>query len=142
MELIRINDFSTEILQLVSKYVQQLTNGTTNLSAEYFQTVLNSENTHLLLLYNDDKKVVGMITLVLCIAVSGNKGWIEDVVVDYDYRGKGYGKLLVDCAIEYAKSLGVDTLMLTSNPSRIEANKLYQSIGFEQYITNVYKLKM
>lgn len=138
----RIKDFSTDALQLVNKYIQQLTDESTTLSAENFRTVLDSENTHLLLLYNDDKEAVGMITLVLCSAVSGYKGWIEDVVVDYDYRGKGYGKLLVGCAIEYAKTLGIETLMLTSNPSRIEANKLYQSVGFEQYITNVYKLKM
>lgn len=32
--------------------------------------------------------------------------------------------------------------MLTSRPARVAANILYQSVGFEQKTTNVYKLKV
>lgn len=33
-------------------------------------------------------------------------------------------------------------LHLTSMPSRVEANELYQSLGFEQRETNVYKMSL
>lgn len=32
--------------------------------------------------------------------------------------------------------------MLTSNPTRIAANKLYQKLGFEQKQTNVYRMNL
>jgi hypothetical protein len=32
--------------------------------------------------------------------------------------------------------------MLTSNPKRIAANKLYQAMGFERKETNVYRMKL
>jgi transcriptional regulator with XRE-family HTH domain len=43
---------------------------------------------------------------------------------------------------DYCKEQGIDTLMLTSNPKRIAANALYQSLGFERKETNVYRMKM
>jgi ribosomal protein S18 acetylase RimI-like enzyme len=44
-------------------------------------------------------------------------------------------------AIEFTKSKGIPLLMLTSNPKRIAANKLYQAMGFERKETNVYRMK-
>ena len=86
-----------------------------------------------------------MTTLALYPCPTGWKAWIEDVVVDAQYRGKGYGKLLVNHAIdvirEKAQTYGNLSLMLTSRPSRISANQLYQQLGFEKRETNVYKMK-
>ena len=72
---------------------------------------------------------------------TGGKAWIEDVVVDETFRGQGLSKLLVAHAIEFTKSKGIPSLMLTSNPKRIAANKLYQAMGFERKETNVYRMK-
>ena len=83
-----------------------------------------------------------MLTLGTYLSPTGRKAWIEDVVVDSAYRGKGYGKMLVEHAIEYARTLSPCTLMLTSNPARIAANELYRASGFEQKITNVYKMSL
>lgn len=73
--------------------------------------------------------------------MSYRKAWIEDVVVDQNYRGKGYGKVMIDKVIALCRNKGNMTLMLTSRPSRIVANRLYQSLGFEKRETNVYKMK-
>ena len=73
--------------------------------------------------------------------MSYRKAWIEDVVVDQNYRGKGYGKVMIDKVIALCRNKGNMTLMLTSRPSRIVANQLYQSLGFEKRETNVYKMK-
>lgn len=83
-----------------------------------------------------------MVTVGIYPAPTGNKAWIEDVVLDTEYRGLGLGKELLTHAIKQASTWGADTVMLTSNPSRIAANKLYRSIGFEQKETNVYKMNL
>ena len=82
-----------------------------------------------------------MVTLCIYQCPTGRKAWIEDVVVDQNHRGKGYGKLMLRKAMEECQNRGNVTLMLTSRPSRIVANQLYQSLGFEKRETNVYKMK-
>ena len=83
-----------------------------------------------------------MLTVGNYFSPTGRKAWIEDVVVDSSMRGKGYGAMLVNHAIDYVRTLTPCTLMLTSNPSRIAANELYRTRGFEPKHTNVYKMSL
>lgn len=62
------------------------------------------------------------------------------MVVDQNYRGKGYGKVMIEKVIEQCRNRGNVTLMLTSRPSRVAANQLYKSLGFETRETDVYKM--
>ena len=71
---------------------------------------------------------------------TGIKHWIEDVVVDDQFRGRSLGRKLIEHAIKELSTAGKSSLMLTSNPTRVAANQLYQSVGFEQKETNVYKM--
>jgi ribosomal protein S18 acetylase RimI-like enzyme len=80
------------------------------------------------------------MTLVFNKIPTGDKLWIEDVVVDKVARGKGLGKELIQFAIKYAKNKNVKTINLTSSPERVAANKLYQKLGFMLRETNVYRL--
>ena len=73
---------------------------------------------------------------------TGGKAWIEDVVMDEKYRGQGFSKQLVTHAVRFVKEQGIPLIMLTSNPTRIAANKLYQKLGFEQKQTNVYRMNL
>jgi ribosomal protein S18 acetylase RimI-like enzyme len=83
-----------------------------------------------------------MLTVGVYRTPSGNKAWIEDVVIDELFRGMSYGEKIVLHAIDFIRSLDADTISLTSNSSRIAANRLNQKLGFEQYETNVYKMKL
>lgn len=85
-----------------------------------------------------NEEICGMITLGSYMTPTGMKLWIEDVVVDSKMRGKSIGRKLVEYVMEHSKKFG-GVLMLTSRPSRIAANALYRSVGFEQKETNVYK---
>ena len=67
-------------------------------------------------------------------------GGIEAVVVSSACRGKGYGKLLMRHLLKEAKDLGCHKLHLTSRPTRVAANRLYQSLGFVKHETNCYNL--
>jgi ribosomal protein S18 acetylase RimI-like enzyme len=70
---------------------------------------------------------------------TGQRAWIEDVVVDAGARGAGTGAALVREAVRIAAARGARTVDLTSRPSREEANRLYESLGFARRETNVYR---
>ena len=87
----------------------------------------------------DGEQIVGCAFLCVCHSPTGTKAHIEDVVVLSSYRGQHWGRRLIEYVIEYARKelLPVD-IFLTSRPQRVAANKLYQSLGFQQKVTNVY----
>jgi len=86
-----------------------------------------------------DGSIAGTLTLVLYRIPTGLKAWIEDVVVDGSARGHGVGDALNQAALDEARTRGVTAVSLTSRPSRVAANRLYQRIGFTQRETNVYR---
>ena len=59
---------------------------------------------------------------------SGRRAWIEDVVVDPQPPGQGIASRLIDAALGIASSAGCRTVDLTSRPSRIDANRLYEKL--------------
>ena len=107
----------------------------------HFRDILYHPTTRLMVAMDNDK-ITGCLTLVWYKIPSLTRFWIEDVVVDHIYRGQGIGKALILKAIELAKALGGQCIDLTSRPSRIEANHLYQNLGFEKRETNVYRFKL
>lgn len=86
-----------------------------------------------------DGAIVGTLTLVSFAIPSGQRAWIEDVIVDGGSRGLGIGAALTLAAIDEARRRGVRTIDLTSRPSRTAANALYRKLGFEVRDTNVYR---
>ena len=83
--------------------------------------------------------IVGTLTLVLFRIPTAVRAWIEDVVVDESARGRGVASALVNRALEQAAVAGARTVDLTSRPSRQDAKRLYQELGFELRETNVYR---
>jgi ribosomal protein S18 acetylase RimI-like enzyme len=139
MKIIEISTLDENVFAAVSRLLPQLFSAGELPSRQYLESALSSENIHLFVAELANKEIAGMFTLATCPIPSGLKIWIEDVVVDEAHRGEGLGRELMLHAIEYSKSLGAKTIELTSRPARIAANKLYQSLGFVHYETNVYK---
>lgn len=137
----RITSADSSTAEAISLLLKQLSSQEFSFSERELAALINDPSSSLFLLFAEDK-IAGMLTLGTYLSPTGRKAWIEDVVVDSAYRGKGYGKMLVEHAIEYARTLSPCTLMLTSNPARIAANELYRASGFEQKITNVYKMSL
>ncbi|MBQ8874154.1 MAG: GNAT family N-acetyltransferase [Bacteroides sp.] len=139
-EIIEIQTYSLEYHEAMQRFLDQLTSNPMTLTEEMFKELLASSNSHLFFLMKDGQ-IAGMLTVGIYYSPTGGKAWIEDVVVDEAFRGQGLSKLLVAHAIEFTKSKHVPSLMLTSNPKRIAANKLYQAMGFNRKETNVYRMK-
>jgi len=89
-----------------------------------------------------DGVIVGVLTLSTYPTLTGTKAWIDDVIVSEAARGHGVGEALNRAAIDAARNRGLESIELTSRPSREAANRLFQRIGFEQRTTNVYRLKL
>lgn len=138
--LIELTEMKPGYLASINSLLLQLSDSIHTITEEELNTLLSSSQSHLYVLESDGQ-FIGMTTLCLYQCPTGWKAWIEDVIVDRNFRGKGYGKLMVRKAMEECKNRGNVTLMLTSRPSRIVANQLYQSLGFEKRETNVYKMK-
>ena len=139
--IIEIKTYSPEYHEAMQRFLNQLTTSPMVLTESMFHQLLASENSHLFFIMKDEQ-IAGMLTVGIYYSPTGGKAWIEDVVVDETFRGQGFSKLLVAHAIEFVKSQQIPLLMLTSNPKRIAANKLYQAMGFERKETNVYRMKL
>lgn len=137
---IEIDDLKPDYLEAINRLIAQLSTSSHPFTEAELNSLIASPQSHLYALEYDEK-IIGMVTLCIYQCPTGRKAWIEDVVVDQNHRGKGYGKLMVRKAMEECQNRGNVTLMLTSRPSRIVANQLYQSLGFEKRETNVYKMK-
>lgn len=101
--------------------------------------VLKDSNCHLYVIL-DYERIIGCATLCIFHSPTGTKASVEDVVVLSAYRGQHLGKKLMEQVLEQAKAYAPIELHLTSNPMRVAANKLYQSLGFQRKETNCYQM--
>ena len=90
----------------------------------------------------DGQRVVGIGLLLVVTKFRGRYGYIEDMMVDREYRGHGIGRAIAEFLIGVARKQQIKTLELSTRPSRVPANNLYQKLGFERKETNVYRLHL
>ncbi len=87
----------------------------------------------------DEGPIVGTLTLAMFRIPTGVRAWIEDVIVAEEAQGRGCGEQLTRYALRAAAAAGARTVELTSRPSRLAANRLYQKLGFVKRETNLYR---
>ena len=138
-----------ELCTLTESQIDDLLGLMKELNAELTVTPLQQQRsvaapgTRIFIAENDEKHIVGCATLCVFESPTGRKASVEDVVVLPAYRGQGIGRTLLQRIIDFAKNkLAPIDLRLTSNPTRAEANAMYQALGFLQRDTNVYMMKL
>ncbi len=129
------------LVEAFRRLIPQLSSSSPPPTREHLEAILSS-GSNVMLVALADGVCVGSLTLGFIRIPTGLKAWIEDVVVDDSVRGQGLGEQLVREAIEVARARGAKSVELTSNPRREAANRLYQRVGFEQRVTNVYRYKL
>ena len=87
-------------------------------------------------------RIVACATAVSFATPTGLHCRIEDVVVGHRERGNGLGREIMENMLHELKKDGVGSVELTSRPSRIAANAMYRSLGFQIRNTNVYELSL
>lgn len=139
LELCTLTD--SQIADLLG-LMKELNAGLT-VTPEMQRRAVGAPGTRIFVAEDDAKRIVGCATLCVFESPTGRKASIEDIVVLSAYRGQGIGRTLLQRIVDFAGSrLSPIDLRLTSSPSCVEANALYQALGFEQRDTNVYMMSL
>ena len=82
---------------------------------------------------NSAGKVIGMVTaqLVISTAQGALSAWVEDMVVDAGYRGRGVGKQLLQHTLTWAKAKGATRAQLLVDIENEGALGYYQHLNWE-----------
>ena len=105
------------------------------LAGEYlraFAAIADDPRTRLVVAEVDDE-VVGTLQLSFLPHVvrrGGERAQIEAVRVASSHRGSGLGRELLTWAVEQARERGCALVQLTTDTSRPDAHRFYESLGF------------
>lgn len=82
---------------------------------------------------NSAGKVIGMVTaqLVTSTAQGAASAWIEDMVVDAEYRGCGVGKELLQQTLAWVKTKGATRAQLLVDITNTDALGYYEHLKWE-----------
>jgi ribosomal protein S18 acetylase RimI-like enzyme len=130
-----------ELIAAMNRLIPQLSNSNPPPDRSALEEIVASDSSILIAAFIDGV-IVGSLTLITFSIPTGKRAWIEDVVVDENYRNTGIGEALNQEAINIARRLGAKTVDLTSRPSREAANRLYSRLGFVQRKTNIYRFEI
>jgi ribosomal protein S18 acetylase RimI-like enzyme len=142
IKIIQATEVSEALFRACQRLVPQLTRNNPPPTRPQLKLLVSGGTSSLFLAVQQQDgvdKIVGLATLILYRVPTGLRGYIEDVVVDEKLRGYGIGEALTLACLEKAKQAGSPQVMLTCNPARKAANRLYQRMGFELRKTNVYR---
>jgi len=144
MHIEKVTTLTDEIFTSVQRLVPFLGAHKPVPSRNDLDLLVRSGTSNLLIYRMDDENspIVGMLTISIYRVPTGGRSIVEDLVVDAQHRKKGIAKALLLAAIELSREAGANGVSLTSNPQRIEANQLYQSMGFQKRETNAYFYKL
>lgn len=140
LSLVELEYASPHDLECLDCLMQQLST-TSHCTRGNLDAVMRDANAHLYVIRNQGD-IIAAATLCVAHTPEFKIGFIEAVVVLSCYRGKHLGKRIMQHLITEARSMGLQSLHLTSNPKREAANALYQHLGFQSYQTNVYRLDL
>jgi ribosomal protein S18 acetylase RimI-like enzyme len=139
-----VDEVTPELVGAFERLVPQLSTSSPPTSHAHLVEIVESPSTVLFVArdFEQGELVVGSLTLVLFRIPTGQRAWIEDVVVDEASTRQGIGQALNEAAVAHAREWGARTVDLTSRPAREVANRLYARLGFEKRDTNVYRLTL
>jgi GNAT superfamily N-acetyltransferase len=82
---------------------------------------------------NQEGQVIGMVSaqLVISTAQGSPSAWVEDMVIEEAYRGRGVGKTLLDEALLWAKAKGATRAQLLVDTENTPALGYYAHLGWE-----------
>lgn len=110
-------------------------NSSVPLNAGYidaFKSISSDQNNELIVACCDDT-IVGMLQLTFIPYLTYTGSWrclIEGVRIHAKHRGQGLGRKLFEWAISRAQEKNCRLIQLTSDKTRTDALRFYESLGF------------
>lgn len=133
---ITLNDLDSVFELLNELYVNKLKY---NKFEEIYKLKLNDTNSYYIVAILDNR-IVGVLTSEIQVKLHRERkqSFIEDLIVDKEYRNKGIGKALLQNAVDYAKENDCEVIELTSYINNKDAHRFYENNNF---IKHSYKFK-
>lgn len=126
----RLDDLST-----IKTLYNQLTTDSENVEKD-FPIILNDSNSVCFIL---GEPTIGMAMCYVRTSLSsGKKMVIDEIIVDNQYRGRGYGHALTEHCIATAKKMDVDCVELACSLTRPDLHTFYENMGFE-HVMRLYQ---
>lgn len=100
--------------------------------AQAFEAIAADANNELVVAELDGA-VIGMLQLTFIPYLTYQGGWralIEGVRIDTRHRSEGLGRVFFEWAIARARQRGCHMIQLTTDKTRPEAKRFYESLGF------------
>jgi len=137
MKIFLLTELTDEIYDAFQRLIPQLSSLTPPTRDDLLD-LINADATNLFIARDTEGKIVATVTLTCFRVPTGVRAIIEDLVVDAESRAQGTATKLTQACLDLAEQYGAKGVMLTSNPRRAEANRLYQKMGFKRWETNLY----
>lgn len=100
------------------------------------RSIFNSQNRACFIILADSNEVMGFLEVALRNLVDGclgsPVGYIEGLYLKPPYRGLGYGRQVVELAAEWFGDRGCQEMATDTELENINAQKFYESIGFQE----------
>ena len=95
--------------------------------------ILEQPNRGRIFVVRNKDKIFGMVNLLFTISTArgGFVILMEDVVIHPDHRGQGYGAMLVDYVVDFAKKKNFKRITLLTDRISAESQEFFKKQGFE-----------
>jgi GNAT superfamily N-acetyltransferase len=95
--------------------------------------ILEQPNRGRIFVVRNDDQIFGMVNLLFTISTArgGFVILLEDVVIHPDHRGQGYGTMLVNYVVEFAKKKHFKRITLLTDRISAESQEFFKKQGFE-----------
>jgi N-acetylglutamate synthase-like GNAT family acetyltransferase len=95
--------------------------------------ILEQPNRGRIFVVRNKDKIFGMVNLLFTISTArgGFVILMEDVVIHPDHRGQGYGHMLVDYVVDFARQKNFKRITLLTDKMSAESQEFFKKQGFE-----------
>ena len=100
------------------------------------RSIFNSQDRACMIILTDSNEIMGFLEVALRNLVDGclgsPVGYIEGLYLKPQYRGSGYGRRAVESIAEWFSDRGCQEMATDTELDNINAQKFYESIGFQE----------
>jgi GNAT superfamily N-acetyltransferase len=97
------------------------------------QLILEQPNRGRIFVVRNNDRIFGMINILFTISTArgGFVILMEDVVIHPDHRGQGYGAMLVEHVVEFARQKNFKRITLLTDKLSADSQEFFKKHGFE-----------
>lgn len=112
-------------------------------AAASWRSLLDQPTVKLIVADHDGQLVATCMLAFIPNFASGGRpiGFIEHVITLSEFRGRGFARAVLEYALELAWSKNCCKVVLLSGAQRVEAHRLYESLGFRGDIERGFVVK-